>query len=1009
MEMPFRLRVRNYGNLVSALIGALFAFLIFLNINYVYSTLLGIVLFSSWCFIVCRSLRAHFLKRCSFPWILSLGVFLLFISGIGAILFYLHAFHTSYFLVLLFPTLFLIVPATKCESNSLPDGEEREKMPIARNLYLVHALVLSLITIELFILISYRTGAHIRSPWQVIPVAPFVTVYLLITFFIVMLLSFTSFHGRKLMWLIVSFSMLTHSVFITTYEIIYGQDICRNIAWMRFLSYGGEPLSLFIPLNGRSMFSLAIVISQITQIDVYWIARFLVPVLFSVFIPIITFELIGLIKPNDRPLQWVGSFLSVGMFPFLVSSGNWTSTSNFATIWLYFSIFLWLKYVKTNSSMDLFLALFCTMTTGAAHLIQGIASLEVAIISLLSTRISNLRMKTCCNPRRILKFVSIFTISLTWIFPLFLLQFRDNTFLIQWQGLDSIIQYVFPGQLGNPLTFLHGLSFYVLGGLGIFLAMKEKTIDTRWILITLSLMIVLFIDGFVAEYMILGIGADLWRYVGVSRLLIIPYIAFLLKKLVSLPRGIYILCVYSGNKLIKKTQIRHAKFLGLILISVIICPLITSSFYDAYPGAWGTWGPPNVSKAQIEAIRYVYETTSEPFVALTDHVTGSAALSLYGIYDLANPGVCYWTPSGRSEMSHLFCKLVETQNITHLKEIMAITNVDIGYLFLSDYNIQPNVINTINATLELYSVFSGYGEHVYVFRLTRWDIVYRYPHLRKYVLTNYGQYNVTGFSLSSQVEKTFTIPDTASDYNGSYTFVLAYKDDGHGDLNISLLGKEEKIELGNTKEIKWAEIGNLSVQPSIRIGVMLTITNGAVSIKGMWLIPSAAVSTSRVNLITKIASGFEGENLSAMGWNEVASGDYISTLDNSTNHSGFKSLKVAINGSQTHYTALYYVRPHNSFLTLYRLSCWSKAKDVNTPGRGWYYSIQVRIFYTDGTYSGWPFVAFTQGTHDWEQKSLVLRTDPMKIVSSFAVKIELSYGFGTAWFDYVELTVEAES
>ena len=153
--------------------------------------------------------------------------------------------------------------------------------------------------------------------------------------------------------------------------------------------------------------------------------------------------------------------------------------------------------------------------------------------------------------------------------------------------------------------------------------------------------------------------------------------------------------------------------------------------------------------------------------------------------------------------------------------------------------------------------------------------------------------------------------------------------------------------------------------------------------------------------VTRVNGSFERVSAvdpsTAEGWEKSSVAGY--SLDSSVFHSGHLSIRCdndqAVGNAGSRYRLfLYQTTPRPVEIT-----AWSKARNV-TGQTDWDYSLCVETEFMDGTYEWGRNAAFSVGTHDWEQKSIVI--NPKKPIRHCKIYMLFRKAHqGTAWFDDV--------
>lgn len=243
---------------------------------------------------------------------LSIACILISVLALSAFL-YFWARHNA------FPDQF--VEIKKLELPELPQKKH----------WLIIGFYLILAVIGFYLLSSSRTGDAIHTPWQVIN-KYFIYVFALATFVLAMSIV-TRLKTNWLLLLLVIHSLLLHSYLPLTHDLFYGADGWRHLATENRLISGLnfiEPaisdqtsVSRLTFIVGKVAYSqlwgVSILLSKIFGFDLMSLNKWFLPVLWSVFIPFVLFEI-------GRSLGWSKRlsllFVWLSFLPFAWQAGG---------------------------------------------------------------------------------------------------------------------------------------------------------------------------------------------------------------------------------------------------------------------------------------------------------------------------------------------------------------------------------------------------------------------------------------------------------------------------------------------------------------------------------------------------------------------------------------------------------------------------------------------------------------------------------------------------------------
>ena len=234
----------------------------------------------------------------------------------------------------------------------------------AKNLpSVVWAVFILLLAVGWIAIFYAASGSHLTSPWQVLPAW---------LFFIIVLASavifYAIFSGQKIQRVLIAtiiFSLFIHS-YLLVYANGFGGDRFRHLGseqrimqeleyqptlltkdvWLKQIGPVKIPQALIdsAKLSYGAMWSLEIIAAKITGISIFQINRFFMPLLWSLFLPLIVFVLCWLVWP-DKKFALLGAMISNGLYLFQYYGAQGLPAS-YGLLWLaFFLIFLiaWLQ------------------------------------------------------------------------------------------------------------------------------------------------------------------------------------------------------------------------------------------------------------------------------------------------------------------------------------------------------------------------------------------------------------------------------------------------------------------------------------------------------------------------------------------------------------------------------------------------------------------------------------------------------------------------------------------
>ncbi len=239
------------------------------------------------------------------------------------------------------------------EVSDLDDNIAKEQIPN------VHfgALVFLVLTAYGFYLLAHSvTGTAIDTPWWAIH--PYFLYVFIIATLIIGVLVFSQLRARTILLLLIIYTFLLHSYLPLTHELFYGADQWRHLAAESRIVQGLNPGTVsiesadtpfFLSSTPGSLFysqfwGLSVALGQVLQVDLITIAKWLLPIIWSIIFPLLVYNIglrIFLHKKLVLFLIWLTAL------PFaLTVSGSLTLPSNLGFLFWLLTIVLILSRLK---------------------------------------------------------------------------------------------------------------------------------------------------------------------------------------------------------------------------------------------------------------------------------------------------------------------------------------------------------------------------------------------------------------------------------------------------------------------------------------------------------------------------------------------------------------------------------------------------------------------------------------------------------------------------------------
>ena len=323
-------------------------------------------------------------------------------------------FNNFFFLLSLIITSLILFLGSQIFSKIAPPkipDLENGKGSIKVSNWFVFSLFILLIT-GWVLISSSVTGDYLSNPWQVLPFW-----YLLVSFLALLIIFTLAFSQRSLILTIIAVmavSLMIHS-YLLVYQEGFGGDRWRHLGsenrilneltyqptlltdnlWQRQIAGFNIPQALIAgpKISYGFEWSLVMIIAKISQLSIFLIDKYLIVILWSVFLPILILTAASEIWPSayaDRRKNYLllSAVLTLTFYP-LQYYGSQTLPISFAALNFLFLISCFLAYLKNPRPQLLILIIFLTILSYFGYSLAFII-LVLALIWLFSFRLKPL-------------------------------------------------------------------------------------------------------------------------------------------------------------------------------------------------------------------------------------------------------------------------------------------------------------------------------------------------------------------------------------------------------------------------------------------------------------------------------------------------------------------------------------------------------------------------------------------------------------------------------------------
>ncbi|MFC1613292.1 hypothetical protein ACFL23_03080 [Patescibacteria group bacterium] len=476
--------------------------IILLNLLFFHSTTVGII-FSALYFIF----YGKKIGKCIFPdeskiWHIFSGIFFIlsFFSLFGAIIYYFYQLNNFIITILLISSHFIIHWIDRYSDNRLGQkcikstGQFSNDKKSRKSTGLINILLstayLTILGILFTILYKFSTTEAIRSPWHII-LNYFFIFYILATLLLINIILKQK--SRFSLLFIMLHTFFTFSIALIIYKLGYGFDPFIHQATEKVILQNG-----FItpkPLYYLGQYSLVVFLAKTFQSGIKNIDTFLVPVLFSVYIPsFIYLCLKSILHDSQTKLNAIkesavkknNSYILLATLALLIlplSSFISTTPQALANIYAIIVIFLSF-YVNLQPGVLNYILIFLTATAFLIHPLTGIPLIIFLILFFISKR--KIKFK-----KTVITLISIISaIALPIIFIINSLISNASKIKLQLNSitLSSIINLnIFNSErqynMIRDFVYLYGFNivpiFLIISGIGIVICKISKYQETQ--------------------------------------------------------------------------------------------------------------------------------------------------------------------------------------------------------------------------------------------------------------------------------------------------------------------------------------------------------------------------------------------------------------------------------------------------------------------------------------------------------------------------------------------------
>lgn len=519
---------------------------------------------------------------------------------------------------------------------------------------------LGLFVLTLATLFKSGTERSIVSPWQVLP-AYFFAIYALAT---AVLVGAQFRRGRPVFWLLACHAFLSFSAIAIVYRLGYGFDFFIHSATLKLIAAQGqvEPK----PFYYLGQYGLLILFHKLAFLPLDWLARWLVPVLASLFLPLALFFRRGRAATT---LELIPAAALAFALPFAFLT--FSTPQNFAFLLLLLAV---VKSTGVRTKFELMDIFILAAAALLVHPLAGLPALALALVLALKVILASERA-------RHLSYAVVFVL-LSIILPLSFYLFERNAIgSIGSLDLGKLLDFggpVMPGSENFILNFVYLIGSnraYFFGALAVAgLALVLIGREMKKYLPYVACASALFIAFVLSKALPFDFLIDYERSDYANRLLTAAAI-------MSFPLAFYAIQKISISLSLAKPFIRSA-WLAFFIVLATVSLYLNYPRYDRYFNSKGY----SVSASDIRAVRWIGENARSEYIVLANQQVSAAALSQYGFLKYYKDDLFYYPIPTASPLYKYYLKMVyEKPARGTMTEAMRLAGVGESYFVLNKY------------------------------------------------------------------------------------------------------------------------------------------------------------------------------------------------------------------------------------------------------------------------------------------------------------------------------------
>jgi len=457
--------------------------------------------------------------------------------------------------------------------------------------------------------------------------------------------------------------------------------VLRNSLWLDLLSY-------------RGAHSLVAFFTRMFYVDAYWINAWIVPILWSVFAPLLAYKISESIAiKRTRMFPLLAAFVTV-VFPSLIAWGAVSVPNSLGFIFFFVLSALLAIWLINGGRQIWVLALLAAAAASLAHPQAGIFAFMLMLLATVIRKTS----------RKELWIASFLLMSVVYPLALHL----DNASF----ALDGLFQ------IANFLAFQSQVATFLLalGFLGLVAGIRNKYVNSKAAMFFFAFYAIVLGEFYFTNYGMVNLPYGSSRILVIADFLLVPFVALGFLSLIALLRKTI---SRAKNTIADVPSMRfglriNPRIFGLLLIGLFLSLQATAALYVAYPQKEIVQVQPSVY--ELDAIRFIDSNSPQRYVVICEPGFASLAIGAFGMdygYLGGTRGV-FGYPDWSYPTIQMYSEMTKAPSLGIMQQAIEFASAKYAYFVVSERN--PNLDQVVNRTSEILPIYRVFGDgKLYIF------------------------------------------------------------------------------------------------------------------------------------------------------------------------------------------------------------------------------------------------------------------------------------------------------